>query len=280
MNDREPFYKLATLDGQKPYADGDRAQATVVKHLQLVEKCRQDRSLIVVDVGAFIGKMNLRMIFFIYFFIGDFGLYAAACGCQVYMFEVQPNMVDLIETSILTNNFSSSRVHIINKAVSNLPSNSSLTFSIAGGDTTAMNGTLNVTTIRLDDIQWSKQSTILLLKIDVEGFELNVLRSAEKLFRENRIQHVIFEYTAWWTDRSAQKELLPFVENNLHAKQLYALHRTGNDVYGPLNRDVLDDFYENHFNKHLQTDIYATFIDTDKKTSIKAKSYNSHSTFA
>jgi FkbM family methyltransferase len=212
--------------------------------------------------------------------IGDFGLYAAACGCQVYMFEVQPNMVDVIQTSISINNFSSSRVHIINKAVSDLPSNSQLTFSVAGGDTTATNGSLKVSTIRLDDIQWPLNSTILLLKIDVEGFELNVLRSAEKLFHEKRIQHLIFEYTAYWTDRSTQKYLLPFVQYNINAKKIYALHRTKKYVYGPLNQEMLDDFEENHRKEHLQTDIYATFIDTNITTSIKAKPYDPISSFA
>jgi hypothetical protein len=57
MNDREPFYELATFNGGKPYANGDRAQEIVVKHLQLAEKCRQDPSLIVVDVGAFVGNI-------------------------------------------------------------------------------------------------------------------------------------------------------------------------------------------------------------------------------
>jgi hypothetical protein len=56
MDDREPTYKLATIDGKKPYADGDRAQATVVKHLQLLENCKRDPSLIVVDIGAFLGN--------------------------------------------------------------------------------------------------------------------------------------------------------------------------------------------------------------------------------
>ncbi|CAF4079314.1 unnamed protein product, partial [Adineta steineri] len=54
MNDRLPSFKLATLYGEKPYADGDRAQATVVQSLQLVNKCKQDPSLIVVDVGGFL----------------------------------------------------------------------------------------------------------------------------------------------------------------------------------------------------------------------------------
>ncbi|CAF4442809.1 unnamed protein product, partial [Adineta steineri] len=68
-----------------------------------------------------------------YLFIGEFGLYAAACGCQVYIFEVQPEYADLIRTSAALNNFSTSRVHILEKAVSNLPTNSKLTFSQKGG---------------------------------------------------------------------------------------------------------------------------------------------------
>jgi hypothetical protein len=55
MNDRLPFFKLATTDGAKPYADGDRAQMAVINSLQLVNKCQQDPSFIVVDVGAFLG---------------------------------------------------------------------------------------------------------------------------------------------------------------------------------------------------------------------------------
>jgi FkbM family methyltransferase len=128
---------------------------------------------------------------------GEFGLYAAACGCQVVMFEILPDMVDLIRTSIALNHFPTSRVHIIQRAVSDLPSNSQRTFSSEGGTTTMSNGTLQVSTIRLDDIEWPSQSSILLLKVDVEDFELHVLRSAEKLFRQKRIHHLIFEYTAW-----------------------------------------------------------------------------------
>jgi len=220
MNDRQSFYKLATFDGRKPYADGNRAQATVIKHLRLVKRCQNDSSLIVVDVGAYLGNYLCFVITKkARFSSGDFGLYAAACGCQVYIFEVQPDMIDIIQSSIISNKFPSSRVHVINKAASDLPSNSSMKFSLARGSTTAQNGSLTLTTIRLDDVQWPPKSKILLLKIDVESFELNVLRSAERLFHEQRIEHVIFEYTAFWTDRAAQQELLPYVINNLHPKQ-------------------------------------------------------------
>ena len=62
MNGRRPFFKLATTDGNKPYADGDRAQDTVVNSLQLADQCKRDPSLIVVDIGAFLGMSYNRDI--------------------------------------------------------------------------------------------------------------------------------------------------------------------------------------------------------------------------
>ncbi|CAF1213528.1 unnamed protein product [Rotaria sp. Silwood1] len=265
MNDRVPSFKLATYNGQPPYAEGDRAQTAIVNSLQLMKRCAQDPSLIVVDVGAF---------------VGEFGLYAAACNCQVFLFEVQPHMVDLIRTSISLNNFSTSRVQVMQKAVNDLPSNSQLQFSRGGGETTVSNGTLYASTIRLDDIHWSPQSSILMLKVDVEGFELNVLRSAEKLFREKRIHHLIFEYTAWWTDRAPQKDLIPFVEKTLGAKELFALDRSAYTVYGPLTREALDQFHDDHVKQHLQTDIYANFVEPKEKSNLKVQPYQPKISFA
>ena len=183
-------------------------------------------------------------------------------------------MIDLIQTSISLNNFSSARVHLLHRAVNDLPSNSTLSFSPRGGDTTTTNGSLHVSTIRLDDVLGPLESTVLLLKIDVEGFELNVLRSAEQLFRAKRIEHLIFEYTPWWTDRARQEDLLPYVRNYLGPEQLFALHRTGKYVYGPLNNEQLDGFYWNHFKRHLQTDIYATFSDSSEDSPIQAEQYD------
>ena len=183
-------------------------------------------------------------------------------------------MIDLIQTSISLNNFSSARVHLFHRAVNDLPSNSSLSFSPRGGDTTATNGSLHVSTVRLDDVIGPLQSNVLLLKIDVEGFELNVLRSAEQLFRAKRIEHLIFEYTAWWTDRAPQKDLLPYVRHYLGPEHLFALHRTGKHVYGPLDSDQLDGFYPNHFKRHLQTDIYAVFTESSDESPIQGKQYD------
>jgi hypothetical protein len=119
-----------------------------------------------------------------------------------------------------------------------------------------------------------------MLKIDVEGFELNVLRSAQNLFRRKRIHHLIFEYTAWWTDRAAQKDLISFVEKTLGAKQLFALHRTDGSVYGPLSREALDQFHANHVKRHLQTDIYARFIESNGNSVLEVQPYDPNSALA
>lgn len=56
MDDRVPSYKLATMSHNKPYADGDHAQAKVLEELRLYETCQKDPSTLVVDVGAFLGR--------------------------------------------------------------------------------------------------------------------------------------------------------------------------------------------------------------------------------
>ncbi|CAF0759726.1 unnamed protein product [Adineta ricciae] len=257
MDDRVPSYKLATESGDKPYADGDRAQAQALEELHLYETCQRDPSTIVVDVGAF---------------LGDFGLYAAACGCTVYTFEIQPKMVALIRLSIKYNSFPPSRFHLYHNAVSDLPTGSAVTFTPGGGSTAIVNGSMSVETIRLDDVPWSS-SSIYMLKVDVEGLELNVLRSAKNLFVQRRIHHVIFEYSPWLSDRAPQKLLLPYVENELKAKFLYALHRKKKIIFGPLTQKELQRFYQRHLVSHLQTDIYAVFDENATNTSIRATPY-------
>jgi hypothetical protein len=61
MNDRVPSFKLVTFNGLKPHVDGDRAQATVINSLELPTKCNQDPSLIVVDIGAYLGNHTLYL---------------------------------------------------------------------------------------------------------------------------------------------------------------------------------------------------------------------------
>jgi hypothetical protein len=57
MDDRVPSYKLIIRSEDKLYAEGNRAQAKVLEELRLYEICQRDPSTIVVDVGAFLGRI-------------------------------------------------------------------------------------------------------------------------------------------------------------------------------------------------------------------------------
>ena len=59
MSDRKPLYKLATIYNQQLHVHEHRVLASVIKYLKLSEKCRDDPSLIVVDVGAFVGTVAI-----------------------------------------------------------------------------------------------------------------------------------------------------------------------------------------------------------------------------
>ena len=68
-----------------------------------------------------------------------------------------------------------------------------------------------ITMSKLDDENFSKE--IDLIKIDVEGFELAVLRGATKLLKENNYPPILFE--AWGLDwfATSRNELLYFLTN-------------------------------------------------------------------
>jgi FkbM family methyltransferase len=271
MKDRKPSYRLATKFGDMPYGASDHGQVKLLEELHLYEVCQRDPSTIVVDVGAGIGSMNKYIsIDKKHFFLGDFGLYAAACGCTVYMFEIRSDMVALIRASIAENSFPDSRVHVFHNGVSDVPSDGVMYYSPGGGSTTNTEDPILVVSIRLDDVQWSS-SSIFLLKVDVEGLEPKVLRSAKNLFAEKRIQHLIFKYTSWLTNEEPLKTLLPYVKNKLRAKFMYALYDTENVIYGPLLPKHMTALYDQQLKSQLETNVYAVFDKKATMSSIKSQ---------
>jgi FkbM family methyltransferase len=202
----------------------------------------------------------------ILYFLGQFGLYAAACGCQVYMFEVDPMKISLLQMSIKLNSFES-RITLIPKAVTDLLSNTKVYISLNTSSQISSNEIKNhsniysVETISLNQLNLS--SDIYLLRVDVEGYEIHVIRGCEKLFRENRIHHVLFQYTPKGTDGVIQNDLLPYMRDILGGKRFYALHPKEAIIYGPLYNDDIDQFYTQHQAQNLERDVYVLFQDED-----------------
>ncbi|CAF3504423.1 unnamed protein product [Rotaria sp. Silwood1] len=265
INDRQPTYKLVTYQGYEFPLKRNRAQTVLINQIKLYQKCQQYPNTTVFDIGAS---------------LGEFGLYAAACGCQVYMFEIEPRKISLIEKSIAINKFES-RVHLIKKAVSDLKSNMTIYFSKnSSSQLPYINNLSNEDTyigetINLNNYQFS--SSIYLLRVDVQGHELHVFRSTEKFFRQYLINHVIFEYTNWGTPKTVEQDIFQYMKRILGAKKFYALHPKEPILYGPLTDEDINEFYSHHRKQRLQRDIYAQF--KDDELSITSTPYKFHSSF-
>ena len=126
---------------------------------------------LVVDVGA-----NL----------GYFTNYAASFGCRVKVFEPLPRALRYINASLLLNGFGE-RATVIHAAASDTGGMAYISENCnnTGFSKVTETGTVPVRTVRLDEE--IEEEEVLLLKIDVEGFEMNVLDGARALKVRNMI---------------------------------------------------------------------------------------------
>jgi hypothetical protein len=164
-------------------------------------------------------------------------------------------------------------VNLIQNAVHDLPSKSTMKFPPINSEATNWKEPFEVLTIRLDDMAWP--SSIFILKIDFDDFNLNVLRSAENLFHEKRIRHLIFKYTIGSNDPPMQQELLLYVANVLRPKHIYVHHPAKKILYGPLYTRQLTELKGRTSEQRFEIDFYALFDKTVGMSSIKAEAYDS-----
>lgn len=128
---------------------------------------------LVVDAGANIGN---HTVFF-----------AGVCGCRVMAFEPVPAAFSLLEKNIADNGLTH-RVTAYAMALGEGEGRASINLSEAthnlGGASLRVGGG-EVIVRRLDDVL-DGQSRPALIKIDTEGFELAVLRGAERILKASR----------------------------------------------------------------------------------------------
>ena len=191
------------------------------------------------------------------------------------MFEVNPIKLSLLEMSIKLNSFQS-RVTLIPKAVSDLPSNSEVYLSlnrssqISPNEVNDSSDIYSAETISLNQFNFS--SDIYLLHVDVGGYEIHVFRSCEKLFNDKSVHHVLFQFTPSGTDRIMQNDLLAYMRDILGGRRFYALHPKDAVLYGPLYNEDIDQFYTQHQSQNIARDVYVLF--QDDELSISSKSYD------
>jgi FkbM family methyltransferase len=144
----------------------------------------------VFDVGANIGYVT--------------GLMSALAGNpgKVYSFEPNPLVIEKLKKNIVhvEKTLTISNIELQEEALSDSVGQSDLYIPafFADNEGTASLETMSnaekisIRTNKLDNYIADKL-TVKLLKVDVEGHELNVFRGAVKSFQQKRIQHIIFE---------------------------------------------------------------------------------------
>lgn len=196
------------------------------------------------------------------------------------MFEVNPRKLELLRESIKLNSFES-RVTLISKAITDLPNSRQIYMSYNRSSQIDPNKQADSTDTYSAEAtslnQYNFTSDIYLLRVDVEGFEIHVIRAAEKLFRDNLVHHVLFQYTPTGTDRVIQNDLLAYMRDILGGKRFFALHPKEAAIFGPLYNEDIDQFYAQHQEQNVERDVYVLF--QDEELNIDSKTYEFASSF-
>jgi FkbM family methyltransferase len=154
---------------------------------------------------------------------------------HVYAFEPDPTLFSSLQANVRRNHVEN--VTLFNAAAASEPNRLTLQPGRLNrgdnriiSDVSAGAGTIEVEAIALDQVIPS--SGLDLLKIDVQGFELNVLRGATQLLQQNYALVILLEFWPYGlrTAGSAPEELLDF------------LHKAGFSIFRYSNPTTCEQF--------------------------------------
>lgn len=138
---------------------------------------------LVIDVGANVGYTTCLMLDR----LNNFG--------ELLSFEPLPELFSVLKENVDGNKIAKlsnwALSDKVGEAVLNLPIDFETNDGIATLQPLADGKKINVTMSKLDALNITKQ--VRLMKLDVEGHELAVLKGAEELFKKNIFEYIIFE---------------------------------------------------------------------------------------
>jgi FkbM family methyltransferase len=141
------------------------------------------------DIGANMGEWTEEML----------KLNPAARG---FLLEPNPDCISTLSTKFANNN----NIRLITAACSDKPGRAAFFAEKGGGETSSLSGAgtygarkIEVEVTTVDEIVSANQLTdIGYLKIDVEGFDLHVLKGAKNALEKGLIDVIQFEYNKTW----------------------------------------------------------------------------------
>lgn len=179
-----PMSEAASSD---VYQNGDMEKPTRRMFEFLLNKKCSEGNHLVVDAGA-----NL----------GYFATYAGVMGCRVEAFEPQPRLIPMINTSIMVNSLTE-RFTLHNNII-NTDKTARLKITYAGGSCTGCSvvtpagpneedteSSYIITATRIDDYV---KDNVLLMKVDVEGYEVLAIESAKGVFDKYTVKNILVEW--------------------------------------------------------------------------------------
>jgi len=185
-----------------------------------------------VDVGANIGSYTI--------------LAAGHVGASVISVEPVPKTFEYLKNNIAINQVAN-KVIMYNLALGNEKGQISFTTTLDTMNhvaTASETNTIEVPVDTLDAIVENNKEP-LLLKIDVEGFETNVLKGADQTLRKKNLKAIIIELNGSGTKYGYDERLLheKLLENNYHPHQYNPFERelTPIDSFGTHNTIYIKD---------------------------------------
>lgn len=209
---------------------------------------------------------------------GIYGLYSAARGCRSVMLDPQPQCQRAILAAMEANGFREPRVRLVPFAAtldktrirvtnqSQCLTSLSLAPKLNERHAKQLAGAVwyEVPTVRLDEVlQGPPELLIHLMKVDVEGAEYTVLRSAWRLFEQRRIKALTVEVSPpWWSQFGVSRTDVATLFGQLwdlgytNVTVLEALHGSKPGPTRLLQRWQVSDFIMTY--PYKQVDLYIT----------------------
>ena len=180
----------------------------------------------------------------------------------VYAFEPNRNSYFKILETLKKHQLSN--IYVFPLAIST--ADSEIFLEEAGGSSNLREnkGTMSVITKPMSAIIEPCRS-IFFMKVDTEGFDLQVLESCKPFLESGGggIDNIVFEYSAFWLGSSSEEciansaPMLTYLCKKY--KYMYSLSRRGHPfLVGPLSEADIPMFIFDHYDRHLQTDIFLT----------------------
>ncbi len=169
--------------------------------------------------------------------VGVYSVLASAeVGAETIAFEPIPSTFEILQKNLALNEHSAGRVHALNLGLGSQEGSIAFTKSedtvnhVATEQEISSGDIIQVPVSKLDDVlgKYSLKDVVF-MKIDVEGFETEVLRGGSGLLNDNRLQAVIIEL-------NGSGERYGYDENWIH--ELFLSHGFSPYSYYPSHKEL------------------------------------------